>query len=165
MPPQQELNVRLLTLTSNESEYGVKYKAVADHKAIGQKYRQKAALIRNALPALESEKVKSFLSVGHLEIDGMTLTSSEIQVQRYFDKSADGVSKMESNYDKEVLVLLDLTINEENAEEGLARELINRVQRLRKKANLNPTDCVDVYYKLCTIDTFIHSKVRCCVWS
>mmetsp|Transcript_148 Transcript_148/g.192 ORF Transcript_148/g.192 Transcript_148/m.192 type:complete len:96 (-) Transcript_148:103-390(-) len=32
--------------------------------------------------------------------------------------------------------------------EGLARELINRVQRLRKKAGLNTTDDIKVEYKL-----------------
>lgn len=32
--------------------------------------------------------------------------------------------------------------------EGLAREIINRVQRLRKKAGLNPTDIVGYYYSL-----------------
>lgn len=43
-------------------------------------------------------------------------------------------------------MLLDITPDEGLQAEGLARELVNRVQKLRKKAHLVPTDQVTVYY-------------------
>jgi isoleucyl-tRNA synthetase len=43
---------------------------------------------------------------------------------------------------------LDTTLDNDLLQEGLAREFINRVQRLRKKAELQPTD--DVFY-YCTL--------------
>jgi isoleucyl-tRNA synthetase len=43
--------------------------------------------------------------------------------------------------------LLDTNLYKELEQEGLAREIINRVQRLRKKANLLPTDNVLTYYQ------------------
>lgn len=33
-------------------------------------------------------------------------------------------------------------------DEGLAREVINRIQRLRKKINLSPSDDVTAYYRI-----------------
>lgn len=33
-------------------------------------------------------------------------------------------------------------------DEGIAREIINRVQKLRKKAHLVPTDSIKVYYNI-----------------
>jgi hypothetical protein len=42
--------------------------------------------------------------------------------------------------DGEVLVVLDLRADEELLAAGLAREVVNRVQRLRKKAGLQPRD-------------------------
>ena len=45
-----------------------------------------------------------------------------------------------------VLVILDIAEDPSLIQEGLARELVNRVQRLRKKAGLQPTD--DVTYLL-----------------
>jgi isoleucyl-tRNA synthetase len=45
------------------------------------------------------------------------------------------------------LILLDIKRYEDLEQEGLAREVINRVQRLRKKANLLPTDNVLMYYQ------------------
>jgi len=43
-------------------------------------------------------------------------------------------------------VLLDLKADQSMIEEGMAREVINRMQKLRKKAGLVPTDQVTVHY-------------------
>ena len=50
---------------------------------------------------------------------------------RYMEEST--VSTYEASFDKEVIVLLDSTLDTALIQEGLAREIINRVQRLRKK--------------------------------
>lgn len=54
----------------------------------------------------------------------------------------------ETNSDNEVLILLDTDLRPELKHEGVARDLINRVQRLRKKAGLVPTDAVCVEYRV-----------------
>lgn len=145
-----ELNVRKITITSNEEQYGVKYRVVADHKVIGQKYRKEAGKIRNALPGIPSDKVKAFRTNGGvLAVEGVALTEEDISVVSYFDESVGGgLSKLAANSDRDILILLDLTKDEELAQEGLARELVNRIQRLRKKAGLNQLDVVDVYYDM-----------------
>ena len=57
-----------------------------------------------------------------------------------------GGAKHATNTDNEVVVRLDVTVHPELQTEYLAREFINRVQKLRKRAGLQPTDDVDVYY-------------------
>jgi len=47
-----------------------------------------------------------------------------------------------------VLVLLDCTTDQEMMDEGLAREVINRIQKLRKKAKLVPTDKISIFYEI-----------------
>lgn len=47
-----------------------------------------------------------------------------------------------------MLILLDIKKYPELEQEGLAREVINRVQRLRKKAGLLPTDDIYMYYRI-----------------
>jgi isoleucyl-tRNA synthetase len=69
---------------------------------------------------------------------------SFIKIIRYFDSDSSGY---QTNSDKSVLILLDIKRYEDLEQEGLAREVINRVQRLRKKANLLPTDNVLMYYQ------------------
>lgn len=59
---------------------------------------------------------------------------------------------MDANGDGEVLAVLDLGTDESLVEAGLAREVVNRVQKLRKKAGLVASDIVDVY-----LDAQLHS--------
>ena len=54
--------------------------------------------------------------------------------------------KWESNSDNDTIVLLDSKLYPELMDEALAREVINRVQRLRKKAGLVSTDDVRMEY-------------------
>ena len=52
--------------------------------------------------------------------------------------------EMAGETDGEVLAVLDLRIGQEQLELGLAREVVNRVQKLRKHAGLVATDVVQV---------------------
>ena len=56
--------------------------------------------------------------------------------------------KWEPGFADNMIVLVDTTPHPELAVEGLAREIINRVQRLRKKAGLVPADDVRMHYKV-----------------
>lgn len=42
--------------------------------------------------------------------------------------------------------MLDLTVDAELEEDGLCREAINRIQKMRKKAKLEPEDVIEVFY-------------------
>lgn len=53
----------------------------------------------------------------------------------------------------QVLVLLDVTPDEEMQAEGVAREVINRVQKLRKKGHLVPSDDIVVHYNITPADS------------
>ena len=49
--------------------------------------------------------------------------------------------------DGPITVALDLTLNAELIEEGIARELVNRIQNLRKDSGLELTDRIALYIK------------------
>ena len=66
-------------------------------------------------------------------------------------------SKYEAQSDNEVLVLLDCTPDQSMLDEGIAREVVNRIQKLRKKAGLQPQDEVTLYYK---VDPDKHDLLR-----
>ncbi|CAO3681379.1 hypothetical protein G6F70_004113 [Rhizopus microsporus] len=142
----EELNVRELVITADEDKYGVKYKAEADWKVMGQKYKRDAMKIKKGLPEISSEQIKEFAKTKELVVAGIKVTDEDLNVIRYFEASDD--TMYEANTDKETLILMDVKLYPELEEEGIAREIINRVQRLRKKANLLPTDEISVYYRL-----------------
>jgi len=97
---------------------------------LGQKLRKDIVRIKEALPKLTSEQVKGFDQSKEIMIDGIKIIEEDLQVIRYFE---DANSKYETNSNKDVLILLDVQIYQDLQEEGCAREIVNRVQRLRKK--------------------------------
>uniref|UniRef100_A0A3B5M3P3 Isoleucyl-tRNA synthetase 1 n=1 Tax=Xiphophorus couchianus TaxID=32473 RepID=A0A3B5M3P3_9TELE len=64
-----------------------------------------------------------------------------------FDQTSGSAAQYEAHSDAQVLVLLDVTPDQSMVDEGVAREVINRIQKLRKKAHLVPSDEISVYYR------------------
>lgn len=57
-------------------------------------------------------------------------------------------TQIAANSDGDVLVVLDLHLDTSMIEQGFAREVVNRYQKLRKRAGLIVTDAVELYYAL-----------------
>ncbi|KAK1058896.1 isoleucine--tRNA ligase [Friedmanniomyces endolithicus] len=142
-----ELNVRDLVLTADEAKYGVEYAVQADVKNLGQKFKKDAAKIKAALPKLSKHQIQEFLAEGRLTVEGHELDAEDLRVKKEI-KGSKETSSMEIAVEGEVMCLLDAFAYPELAQEGLAREVLNRVQRLRKRAGLVPTDDVKVLYKV-----------------
>ena len=142
----EELNVRDLVLTSDEEHYNVQYSVTADWPVLGKKLKKDMAKVKKALPGVTSEQVKQYTKDKFIVLDGIRLEAGDLVVRRDLDRGAAG--SLEVNTDEEVLTILDTAIYPELAQEGVAREIISRVQRLRKKAGLTPTDDVKMEYRV-----------------
>lgn len=143
----EELNVRDLVLSSDEDKYNVQYSATADFSVLGKKLKKDAVKVKKALPNLKSQDIKDFLKNGELLIDGIRVESEDLMVKRGLVKD-DSNKDQEFNTDNDVLIILDVASYPELEQEGLAREIIRRVQDLRKAANLVPTDDVGMEYRV-----------------
>ncbi|OSD03974.1 isoleucine-tRNA ligase [Trametes coccinea BRFM310] len=146
---QSELNVRDIVFTSDEHLAGVKYRAVADWAVLGRKLRKDLGRVKNALPSVSSDDVRKYVETGKITVDGIELVAGDLAVQRYIElpeQAEGGSAQYATNTDNEVVVRLDIQVHPELQTEYLARELINRVQKLRKRAGLQATDDVDVFY-------------------
>lgn len=152
-----ELNVRNIVITSDEAKYGVQYTAVADWPVLGKKLNKDVKKVKAALPHVSSDDVKKFSETGTITVDGIELVSEDLRVQRGLPEK-EVASGYEARSEKDVLIILDINSYPELQSEGLARELINRIQRLRKKASLNATDDVLVQYRLVK-DTISFEKI------
>jgi len=141
-----ELNVQSVMLSSDEILCGVRYRASADWPTLGRKLRKDLGRVRAGLQLVTSEEVKHYSDSGKLTVDGIELVAGDLLVTRYVELPPGGTEV--SNSDNEAVVILDVHVYPELQGEWFARELINRVQRLRKKADLQSTDEVSVYYTL-----------------
>ncbi|KIX03139.1 isoleucine-tRNA ligase [Rhinocladiella mackenziei CBS 650.93] len=143
----EELNVRDLVLSSDEEKYNVQYSVTADWPVLGKKLKKDMQKVKKALPDVTSNDCKTYLSAKKITVAGIELVEGDLVVRRAL-KESDDSRDQETNSDNDVLTILDVALYPELAQEGLAREIINRVQQLRKKANLKPTDDVKMEYKI-----------------
>ena len=130
-----ELNVRELKLSEDEEAFGITYRATPNFKELGQRLRGDFGAVQAALKKITKGDLKTFLSTGKLSILGHTLTGTDLEVRPE-------LALADSHCEKDFAIILDTSIDESFKEEGLTRDLVNRIQRLRKKANLKPTDAV-----------------------
>lgn len=143
----EELNVRDLVLSGDESKYNVQFSVTADWPVLGKKLRKDMARVKKALPSLTSEQVQAYLRDKEILVDGIKLEEGDLVVRRGLREDEES-KNLEINTDSDVLTILDAEIHPELAQDGLAREVINRVQRLRKKAGLQATDDVKMEYQV-----------------
>ena len=143
----EELNIHELILSSDEKKYNVQYSLSADWPSLGKKLKKDAQKVKKALPNLTSDDVRRFVDIKSINVDGIELGAGDLVVKRGL--AEDESSKtLEPNTDNDVLTILDVQLYPELAREGIAREIVNRVQQLRKRAKLVPTDDVKMEYKV-----------------
>ena len=139
--------MRDIVFSSDETLSGVRYRAVADWAVLGRKLRKDLARVKNALPGVSSEHVKAYISTGTIFVDGIELMAGDLTVQRYLELPASVEGQYATHTDNDVVVRLDIQVHPELQSEWLIREFTNRVQRLRKKAGLQATDDVKIFYR------------------
>lgn len=103
---------------------------------------------RKQLQGLKDEDARKFLSQGNkLTVNGHELTSEFLSVKLVLKKEA-LPENLELGGEGEIKVLLDLSQDEGMKKKGTAREVVNRIQRLRKSSGLNPDDDVIIFLHL-----------------
>ncbi|KAL8925350.1 MAG: hypothetical protein Q9172_002281 [Xanthocarpia lactea] len=143
----EELNLHELVLSSDEAKYNVQYSVSADWPTLGKKLKKDAQKVRKALPDLTSEQVRNFVQEGTMAVEGIELNKEDLIVKRGL-KEDESSKSLETNTDDDVLTILDSEIYPDLAQEGIAREVVNRVQQLRKRAKLVATDDVKMEYRV-----------------
>ncbi len=142
---REELNVKKASFTEDVSDFAA-YSFKPQMRTLGPKYGKELGEIRTLLQNLEGGKAKKELdTAGVLKL---TLQSGEIaltaedllietaQSDRYATEEANGVT-----------VVLDTLLTPELIEEGFVREVISKIQTMRKEADFDVTDSIVVCLK------------------
>lgn len=134
-----ELNVRNVSFSADESQW-VTYTAKPNAKILGPKLGQKMKPVMARIRSLTPEEIAAFDKAGQMEIEGITVLSSEILIDR--QPKQEGAIQTTGG----VTVWLDSKLDDHLIAEGRARELVNRIQKLRKDTGLQVTDRIRVRY-------------------
>ncbi|MBL8089565.1 MAG: isoleucine--tRNA ligase [Anaerolineales bacterium] len=140
---QDELNVKQVRLLDRTTE-AVSHTVKPLPKQLGQKYGNKFPALQKAILALNPEEVASTLHADkpvEVKLDGETyqILSDEVEVKAL---AKEGFAVAEEGAYVAALVT-DLT--PELIAEGLAREFVRRVQDLRKTADLDVADRIELF--------------------
>jgi len=146
----EELNIKKLTVTTDKEKYGVKLRAEPDHKTLGARLKGEFKQIIQAIKDLSDEELQKFVATKEIVVQGHKLEEQDLRLMFSFTgPAAEQLSKQyEAHSEGNILILLDVTADEAMHNEGIAREVINRVQKLRKKARLVPSDEAVAYYEI-----------------
>lgn len=160
---KDELNVRDLVLSSDEARYNIQLQARVDWPTLGKKLKKNVQVVRRALPALSQEQLRRFQRDRKMTIEGIELEGADLSIVRVLGDDTPKASSSsppsfapigevlgapiyEAAFSDDLVILLDTTPRPELLDEGLARDIVNRVQRMRKKAGLDPADDILVQY-------------------
>ncbi|KFF04820.1 isoleucine--tRNA ligase [Flavobacterium reichenbachii] len=139
-----EVNVKEIILLDDDS--GILVKQIKPNfKALGPRFGKDMGLISKEIQAFSADQINQLDKQGTLDIviagNNVTLSLEDVEIT---SQDIEGWLVANSNG---ITVALDITISEELKNEGIARELVNRIQNIRKDSGFEVTDKIKVQIK------------------
>ena len=139
-----EVNVKEIVLLDDAS--GILVKQIKPNfKTLGPRFGKDIGLIAKEIQGFSSEQINKFEREGIISINiaekSINLSLEEVEIS---SQDIEGWLVANSNG---ITVALDISISEELRQEGIARELVNRIQNIRKDSGFEVTDKIKVQLK------------------
>ncbi len=140
-----ELNIKSLEYVSEAGEL-VSYKILPNLKLVGPKLGKLVPAVRQAVERASVDEIVAAVQANEnvtLAVEGqeIELTPEELLVQ------TEPGAGLAVAADKVITVGVDVVITDELAAEGMARELVRRIQNMRKDAGFDIADKITIYYQ------------------
>ncbi|MFH1728123.1 MAG: isoleucine--tRNA ligase [Pseudomonadota bacterium] len=138
-----ELNIKKVC-HGQEKEGFVTYKHKLDFKQAGPKFGASVKKLSPLVEKLTDEESSKLFTMGtlNIEFEGTTFELEQNQVMR----NVEGLSDYAAAEEGGLTVLLQTKLNKELISEGLAREVVNKVQFLRKESGFDVMDRIKIFY-------------------
>ncbi len=139
-----EVNVKELEYIVDTTGVLVK-KIKPNFKTLGPRYGKQMKQIGNAVAALGQAEINRIEAEGRyaLEVDGQLLELS----REDFDITSEDIPGWLVATEGRLTVALDIHVSDELRSEGIARELVNRIQNIRKDSGFEVTDKIKVFIR------------------
>ncbi len=136
-----EVNVKEAELLNDTSGLLIK-KIKPDFKKLGPRYGKMMKQITSALASFTQEDIHKLESEGsvdlNLENEKITLTLDDVEI------TSEDIPGWLVSSEGRLTVALDVNITQELKEEGIAREMVNRIQNIRKESGFDVTDKINI---------------------
>ena len=136
-----ELNVKSISVIESEEEF-LSYEVKPDLSVLGPRYGGEVTAIQEALRRADPASVARAVASGTpVRVDGWELTAEEVLVSSVDREGY--ASAEEAGY----VAVVATELTPELADEGLAREVVHRLQTMRRNAGFDIADRIVTYYK------------------
>ncbi len=150
-----EINVKQMDFVDDPAEL-VGKSVKPNFKILGPKIGKLMGKVAPIVSSFSEEQVHHIEKNGfeRLVVDGqeIRIETEDIEITT---QSREGLSAYADN---EIVTAIDLRLTDDLIDEGLARELINRIQNMRKEADYTVTDRIKIYFE--NTDTSIARALR-----
>jgi isoleucyl-tRNA synthetase len=137
-----EVNVKYIEFLEENTGF-IKKKAKANFKTLGKIVGKEMKNVSDVISSLSQDEIAKVLtnSITHFELDNgfvFNLTPEDIEI------SFDEIPGWQVAVDRDITVALDISLTDDLIAEGVARELVNRIQNIRKTSDFNVTDKITI---------------------
>jgi isoleucyl-tRNA synthetase len=150
-----EVNIKKLELMDTSTTM-VRKKAKPIFKSLAQRYKTQVQAIRVFIEALDQAQIKTLEKQGALELqvvnETIMLTLADVLI---VSEDIPGWSVANQG---EITVALDISLNDTLRREGFARDLVNRIQNMRKEQGLAVQDKIQLV--IGTDDNFVRESLQ-----
>jgi isoleucyl-tRNA synthetase len=140
---RSEINVKTIKLIDDDSNILVK-EIKPNFKVLGPRFGKEMGVVVGKINAFGEDEIKILEQEGKINISfnekNIILDLSEVEIT---SKDIEGWLVAHGNG---LTVALDISMTEELIDEGIARELVNRIQNIRKDAGLEVTDKINISF-------------------
>jgi isoleucyl-tRNA synthetase len=135
----RELNVKEIAYSTDEGAF-IRLYAKANFKQLGRRLGKEMKRYAAAIAALGPEALEAFVETGTLELEGERFGEGDLEVFREPQPATEALSN------RFITIDLSTELTPALRQEGLAREVVNRIQRARKDADFHVSDRITVRY-------------------
>ena len=143
---KSELNIQNLEITNEASKY-ISRKAQPNFATLGKRAGKRMKSLKSKVENFSDAEIERLREVGEIEVDGMKLGADDVLTKYEFNRKLGDDEDAICDADG-LMLCLNLDVDQTLQDEGLAREVVNRVQKLRKSAGLFVHDAIDIFYRV-----------------
>ncbi|MBT7766510.1 MAG: isoleucine--tRNA ligase [Bdellovibrionales bacterium] len=136
---KSELNVKNIHYSTEEERY-IKLYAKADARQLGKRLGKRFPQFKKLIETTSSDRLNELECSGKITLESEEFSNNEITVLR---EAIDGGSALSNRF---ISIDLDTKLTAELISEGIAREIVNRIQKSRKELDLNVSDRISINY-------------------
>lgn len=150
---EEELNVKKVTFVSDLSNY-MNFEVKPNFKVCGKLLGSNIKVFQEKLTNLTDDEINSLENGKNITIkinsEELVVTPDMVELRV---SSKDGFN---ASHEGNLFIILNTKLDDKLIEEGIARELVSKVQNLRKESNFNIIDRINLYYEA---DDFVKQSI------